>query len=235
MKIHRFIGDFKPEGDYLELKDEELVNQVKNVLKLKPGEQIILSDGRGEEMPAVIKSFHQKFIGLAILPKKQNVNDPKTSVILYCAVLKSENFEWVAEKATEVGARRIVPVISDRTVKLNLKLDRMRKIVKEAAEQSGRGTLPEIGEIVDFEDAVFEARDNEINLFFDPSGEALEKPQWFGMYGGQKAGVFIGPEGGWTDKELDTARENNFQIVSLGKLVLRAETAAIIAVYLAAH
>lgn len=235
MKTHRFIGDFKPDGDYLELKDEELLNQIKNVLKLKPGEKIVLADGHGEEMLAVIKSFHLKFIALTILQKNQNINDPKTSVILYCAVLKSEKFEWLAEKATEVGVRRIVPVISDRTVKLNLKLDRIRKIVKEASEQSGRAVLPEIGEIVSLKDAVLEARDNEANLFFDPSGKALERPRWFGMYGGQKAGVFIGPEGGWTEKELGTAQENNFQIVSLGKLVLRAETAAIIAVYLAAH
>jgi 16S rRNA (uracil1498-N3)-methyltransferase len=235
MKQHRFIGYFTPEEDYLELKDEELLNQIRNVLKLRPGEEIILSDGAGEELVAVIKSFHPKFASLSVIEKRSNLNDPAAAIVLYCALLKNENFEWVAEKVTEAGARRIVPIISDRTVKLNLKISRLRKIVKEAAEQSGRGFLPEVSEIIDFEDAVEQAKENELNLFFDPSGQSLEKPQWFGMYGDKKIGVFIGPEGGWTDKELIMAKDSDFQVASLGKLILRAETAALIAVYLAAH
>jgi len=235
MKQHRFIGDFAPEGNYLEIRDEELINQMRSVLKLKPGEEVILADGRGSELTATIKSFHPKFIALTVGEKRQNSNDPAAAVILYCSLLKKENFEWVAEKATETGARGIVPVISDRTVKLNLNIGRLRKIVKEAAEQSGRGFLPEVSEIIGFDEAVEQSKDNELNIFFDPKGKAFEKPQWFSMYGEKRIGVFIGPEGGWTDREIAAAAANDFQIVSLGKLVLRAETAAIVAVYLAAH
>lgn len=235
MKQHRFIGDFAPEGDYLELRDTELINQIKNVLKLKPGEEVIFGDGRGSEFTGTLKSFHPRFISFGISEKRQNTNDPSVGVILYCALLKKENFEWVAEKTTEVGVREIVPVVSDRTIKLNLNMSRLRKIVKEASEQSGRGFLPEVSEIIGFDEAVEQARENELNIFFDPKGQAFEKPQWFSMYGDKRIGVFIGPEGGWTDKELALAETNNFQTASLGKLVLRAETAAIVAVYLAGH
>ncbi|MCL4406205.1 MAG: 16S rRNA (uracil(1498)-N(3))-methyltransferase [Patescibacteria group bacterium] len=235
MKQHRFIGNFAPEGGYLELRDEELVNQIKNVLKLKPGEEVVFGDGEGSEFTGTLKSFHPRFISFAAGERRQNTNDPAVKVVLYCALLKKENFEWVAEKATEVGARAIFPIISDRTVKLNLNIGRLRKIVKEAAEQSGRGFLPEVSEIIGFDEAMEQARDNELNIFFDPKGQTFEKPQWFSMYGDKRVGVFIGPEGGWTDREFAAAAENDYQIASLGNLVLRAETAAVISVYLAGH
>jgi 16S rRNA (uracil1498-N3)-methyltransferase len=235
MRQHRFIGSFNPEGNYFELKDEELLNRIRNVLKLKLGEEVILSDGKGEEFAAVIKSFHPRFVSFNIVERRTNMNDPATSVFLYCALLKNEDFERVVEKATEAGARGIIPIISDRTVRLNLKINRLKQIVKEASERSGRSFLPEVSEIMDFEEAMEQAKDNELNLFFDPVGQAFEKPQWFSMYGDKKIGVFIGPEDGWTDKELILAKDNDFQVISLGKLILRPETEAIIAVYLAAH
>jgi 16S rRNA (uracil1498-N3)-methyltransferase len=148
-------------------------------------------------------------------------------VILYCSIIKRENFELMAQKATEVGVKEIVPLLSSRTIKLNIKSERVEKIIKEASEQSGRGKVPELHPPMTFKDALEHAKSNDLNLFFDPSGKIFSP-----LTQEKKIGVFIGPEGGWDEDEIGLARAQNFQIVSLGKLVLRAETAAIVASFL---
>ena len=88
---------------------------------------------------------------------------------------KKENFELVVQKAVEIGVKEIIPIITKRTVKLNLKYDRLEKIIKEAAEQSGRGILPILRKAMDFKKAIEEAEQNNINLFFDISGKKFQK------------------------------------------------------------
>jgi len=133
-----------------------------------------------------------------------------------------------------------VPIISKRTVKLNLRQDRLKKIIKEAAEQSNRGVVPILHEPLDFKKALEHALNNDLNLLFDPAGLNL-CPFGTSPAGREirklkaeslKLGIWIGPEGGWDEEELQLAKEKGFKIVSLGKLFFRAETAAIIASYL---
>ena len=146
--------------------------------------------------------------------------------------MKKENFEIAVQKAVEVGVKEIVPIITARTVKFGLNKERLEKIIKEAAEQSGRGILPNLNEAIDFDKAIIEAKNkNEVNLFFQigypPLGHSMSKFK--------KIGVFVGPEGGWTEEETKIAQSNGFTLVGLGKTILRAETAAIIASYLTAN
>lgn len=228
MKRHRFIGNFDFSQSKLVIADAEIVNQIKNVLRFKVGDKLILSGGKMHEAEVLIKRIDKKGIEVEILTKSENRNDPQREVMLYCSILKKENFELVAQKAVEVGVKKIIPVICEHTVKLGFKKNRLEKIAKEAAEQSGRGGVSEIGEIMDFEHAVAEAAGIGDAILFEIgapmfSGSDLSK---------NSVSIFIGPEGGWSVKELEFAQRKGIKFYSLGKLTLRAETAAIVAAYL---
>jgi 16S rRNA (uracil1498-N3)-methyltransferase len=227
MKVHRFIGDFDLTQRQLLIKDPELAKQMRSVLKLGTGEQIILSTGKGQEALCELGGYGQDSISITVLEPLVNDAEPATHIILYCAILKRENFELVAQKATEVGVKEVVPVITKRTVKLNLKLDRLEKIIKEAAEQSGRAIVPILHQPKTLDEAFEHAGSHTANYFFDFSGKQLEKGTLQGP-----VGVFIGPEGGWDESEVQQASERGHIIMNLGKLTFRAETAAIIVSYL---
>jgi 16S rRNA (uracil1498-N3)-methyltransferase len=137
----------------------------------------------------------------------------------------------VVQKATECGVKKIVPLISARTVKTGLKKERLEKIIKEASEQSGRGMLPALMETMSFSEALEQAKDNEQNFFFDASGSSFADQ----VLNNNSVGIFVGPEGGWTSDEINLAKEKGCLLASLGQLILRGETAAIIASYFAVY
>lgn len=225
---HRFIGKFPLEVKQFWIADQGLTHQVREVLRLLPGEEIILSDGKNLEARAEIVSFDKEAVEVRILEVLTGSAEPGTKVILYLAILKKENFELVAQKAVEVGVSKIVPIITGRTVKFGIRRDRLEKIIKEAAEQSGRTLLPELGEETDFKDAVAEAGENKLNVFFNIGEKQLNLPKGIR---GKTIGIFIGPEGGWDELEMKSAKSAKFVPAGLGKLTLRAETAAIVGVY----
>ena len=131
MKIHRFIGNFEINIGDLKINGKELLNQFRSVLKLKVGEKIILCDGKINEGVAEIKAYGKDYIEVEIQEVSVNKNEPVREVILYCSILKRENFELVVQKATEVGIKEIIPIITERTVKLDIRKDRLEKIIKE--------------------------------------------------------------------------------------------------------
>ncbi len=242
MKIHRFIGDFNLADARIKIIDSESIHQIKNVLRLKVGDRIILGDGKAKEVLAQILNFQKNLIEAEPIECRLNTNEPKKETILYCSILKKENFETVVQKATEAGVREIVPLVVARTVKLNINEERLLKIIKEAAEQSGRGVLPILNKTLAFEEALEHSKQNCLNLFFDKSGQSLTESHHYELLPLDKKfdlcrhiGIFIGPEGGWHEDELKIAREKNFMIVSLGKTTLRAETAAIVGSYIVAN
>lgn len=229
MKIHRFIDpSFNLDNKQLTITDREIINQWKNVLRLAVGDNLILGDGNGYEAPGEIAKLAGDIAEVDLGDKILNHNEPERQVTLYCAILKKENFELVAQKAVEVGVTKIVPITTERTVKQNLRQDRLEKIAKEAAEQSGRGIIPEIAPITDFKTAVAEAVDLGPTFIFD-----LNTTEKFNGTSLPITNLFIGPEGGFTEKEIALAKEAGATIASLGPLTLRGETAAIVASYLA--
>lgn len=232
MRLNRFIGKFDLARNELSIGDGDFINQLKNVLRLGAGDKIILCDGESNEAVAEIVNLNKELAELKILESYKNENEPENYVVLYCPILKKENFEWAVQKAVEIGVKEITPIITTRTVKLGFNYERLNKIIKEASEQSGRGILPKLNEAIDFEKAVAEAKNkNEINLFFNigesPLGNQASKFN--------KIGIFVGPEGGWTEEEIKTARSADFAFAGLGKTTLRAETATITASYLAVN
>jgi len=144
MKIHRFIGDYDLKSGPFELTEPAVVRQIAKVLRLKPGEELILCDGRDLEARGKIVSVGPQSVQLTLWTPRPTDIRPQTQVALYCSILKKENFDLVVQKATELGVMDVVPVITRRTVKQNLNLPRLRAIAHEAAELSGRGTVPEV-------------------------------------------------------------------------------------------
>lgn len=225
MRLNRFFIQSDLSTEFVSVSDESLVSQIRSVLRMEVGDFVILADGNFKEVKAKIIKLEKKSIDFEIKERWLNQNEPKVQVTLFCAILKKENFELVVQKATELGVRKIVPVLTRRTIKLGLNLERLRKIIKEASEQSGRGIIPDLTDPVEFESAL--GLSSNINLFLDTSGgEVLSNLD----IKEDKIGVWVGPEGGWDLEEVSLALEHGHIITSLGRLILRAETAAIVVV-----
>jgi len=204
--------------------DPELVSQWRNVLRLKTGDHLILSDGQGREAEAVITDMTKSEVFITLDKVVSPHREPTKMATLYAAILKRENFETVVQKATELGIFRIVPLLTERTVKTGFNRERLEKIIREAAEQSGRTRIPELAEPLPFPEALAEA-DPATSLVLDLDGVEVG-PELSATQ------AFIGPEGGFSDAEIALAREEGFPIGLLGKLTMRGETAAIVASYL---
>jgi 16S rRNA (uracil1498-N3)-methyltransferase len=232
MHLQRFLGEFDFTKKTQRITEPDMLHQLRNVLRFRAGDSLILVDGKGQEAAAKITKLSASGAEFAIGRVHRVDAEPAVFATLYAAVLKRENFEWAAQKAAEVGVKNIVPLITERTVKLNANLPRLEKILKEAAEQSGREAAPAISAPRPFDEAVRNAAGNDENLFFDRSGEDFDRQRLLKV---RRIGVWIGPEGGWSARELASARASGFCVSSLGKLTLRAETAAVVASYLACH
>lgn len=226
-KIHRFITEYRLIGQQIEVTNPEIVHHIKDVLKLRAGEHCVVTNEDNIECSCQILETDKKKIILEIISKEINHLEPKKKVHLYLGILKKENFEVVVQKAGEMGVAEITPLITEHTVKTNLNYDRLEKIAREASELSGRSQVTKINEIVDFETAIVQDI-NKDKIFFDVTGTPFEKQKL-----GNDISIYIGPEGGFTDKEIVKAKENNCHITTLGPLTLRGETAAIIASYIA--
>lgn len=227
MRLHRFIGNFNFNGKELVVTDDELINQWRNVLRLKTGDTLILCNGKGQEAEAIIEEMNKGEIILSLKDINTPDREPEKSASLFCAVLKRENFELVVQKATEIGITRIVPLLTERTVKTGFNRDRLEKIIREACEQSGRTILPELKDPVDFATAITKVNPLE-TVLFDLSGEVAIPCTL-----NPNPCIFVGPEGGFSEKEVILAKDKGCTIASLGSLTLRGETAAIVASYLA--
>ena len=235
MRINRFFieGVDLNIGGKIRINDPEILNQVRNVLRFKMGDEFMVCDGRLNEARVRLARFDKNSFEVEVLDISKNQNEPARRVILYCSILKKENFGLVAQKATEIGISEIVPIITERTVKLSLNMERLQKIVREAAEQSGRGIVPTLHEPVDFPIAVrhrmSDSYGSSVNIFLDQSGVLFSSLR--ATNHGLLTTIWVGPEGGWIQDELELATKKGFFVVSFGHLTFRAETAAICGVF----
>jgi len=223
MRLHRFYIEQKiGEAGEITLTDSELIHQMVNVFRFGTGDKVILFDGSGFEYECEIVNLSKKNISVKILSHSAKASRDK-NISLFLSLIKKSNFELAAEKCTEVGVAEIHPIISERSEKKDLNIERLNKIVKEASEQSGRVTLPKVFEIKSLEEAVTQAvAEGRECVVFDPSGEKHN------LVSQKNIAIFIGPEGGWSEKELNLFRQNNFKVISMGENILRAETAAVV-------
>jgi 16S rRNA (uracil1498-N3)-methyltransferase len=221
MRLHRFYTTEHLSGqDSMTLRDESALHQLRDVFRLTKGDRVIFFDGDGYDYIYEAEVIAKKEASFGYVEKKANFI-PTKNVTLYMSLIKKDNFELVLEKATELGVTHFVPVITERTLGKNLNIERAEKIMKEASEQCGRGDVPTIGETTDLE---YVLSKNPDVIIFDMEGEDLSnyKPST------NDYKLLIGPEGGWSDRELQMFKDKNTKVLKLGDTVLRAETAAIV-------
>lgn len=234
--MHRFFllnAEIRP-GQPVDLSP--LSHQLLRVLRLKPGDEIRLLDGDNAEFATeIIQLDHRNALG-KILSRTSIDSEPVVHLTLYQSSLKADKFEWILQKGTELGVSTFVPVISQRSVvrpadALFKKYDRWRSIIREAAEQSGRGCLPILIEPVPYAEAVVNANGRRLLAWEEASGMAgvdgLGQVVSQSDKGERTFSLMIGPEGGCTVDEADMARAAGWQVVTLGPRTLRAETAAL--------
>lgn len=230
MRLHRFIGNYDIAKKTLRIDDAECMNQIVNVLRLRVKDELILVERGVGEARCRIAVINDEFVEVETLERMPARKESIRAITLYCSILKRENFEFVVQKATESGVTRIVPILAARTVKLSMNEDRLKKIASEAAEQSGRITVPEIAPMITLAASLKDVKaHNDTVVLFDGTGTQMHVSN-FKL--GARVAMYIGPEGGWEESEVSAAAEAGVEVLNLGPLTLRAETAAIIGTYL---
>ena len=225
MRLHRFyINKPIPEGVF-DISDSDLVHQWRSVFRYNVASQVILFDGSGFDYFAIITSLRNSGATLEIIKKTKNKTKPKINLWLCIGIIKKDNFELAVQKVTELGVSQIIPVLCERSEKKNLNMERLKKILIESSEQSGRGDIPVIHDIIELPDllnnGILPKNKIALQLKGEYIGDFLEQNNL------KDLAVFIGPEGGWSDRETQIFLEHNIPNISLGTQVLRAETAAI--------
>ena len=258
MMHHFFIPPDWFEGDKVTLRGP-LVHQLRDVLRLMPGDGIVVLDDSGWEYEVQLNTIEQEQALGQIQNKLLARTEPRAKITLYQSLLKGDKFEWVLQKGTELGIVEFVPIVCDRCVVGSVddvskaKLERWQRIVLEAAEQSRRARLPRLQTPLLFSQACERARRADLALLswegertrslrsmltqYDAlpikvHGKTSSMPAIAGRETGRKPfsiSVFVGPEGGFTTREVDQARRYGLAPVSLGPRILRAETAALAA------
>lgn len=228
MRLHRFYVS-EPVGTNTEFSVHsiDLAHQVKNVFRLKKGDSVIVFDGSGSDYECSLVENDGKSVTLRVVSAARSRYMPARKVFLYAALVKKDNFEFIVEKATELGVTDIVPVLAERSEKKGLNEGRLRKILVEASEQSGRGDVPEVHPIADLQGALSRVAEGAQVIAFHTEGEAFTGEDLDGVE--VPAAVFIGPEGGWSPDEIDLFHKNDVAVRCLGSQVLRAETAVVAA------
>lgn len=203
---------------------------IKTVLRAREGEEITLCDGEGMDYQCRIASLERGVL-LDILSKEVCETEPKTKITLYQGLPKADKMELIIQKCVELGVDRIVAVSTERAIvkldkKETKKLERWQKIAEAAAKQSGRGKIPEIcQQVLKFKEAVAEAKALDGAIIPYEKEEETGIRQFVQGFQGESVGVFIGPEGGFAEEEIALARENGITPITLGKRILRTETA----------
>ncbi|MEK7263370.1 MAG: RsmE family RNA methyltransferase [Bacteroidota bacterium] len=206
----------------LTLINEEFHHCV-NVLRKKFGEKIFVVDGIGNCFEAQIIEIQNKIAVGEIITKYENFNEPSVSLTLAVCLLKnSAKFDFMVEKATELGVKKIIPVISEHTIVHHIKKERLEKLALSAMKQCGRGCLPVIADMHSYDELICQKEIAENKLI----AYEFEKEKT-AMYPTPSAIVLVGPEGGFSIAEVEKGIEEGWNLISLGKRRLRTETAAI--------
>ena len=213
------------------------VNHIRNVLRMKPGEDVRVNDGRGKTYLCCISSYEEQTAVLDILKELDSDTELPSRIILFQGLPKGDKMEWIVQKAVELGAYSIVPFAAKRSVvkldekKAAKKRARWQLIAKGAAEQSGRGIIPEVSTVRTFAEALGMAGELDVVLIPYELEEGMKETVRIleEIAPGQSVGIFIGPEGGFEEEEIERAKAAGAHAVTLGKRILRTETAGLTA------
>lgn len=212
------------------------VNHIKNVLRLSAGEKIAVCDGQGKDYYCIISEVSKEEVEAEIIEEKNSESELDTKLYLFQGLPKKDKMELIIQKAVELGIYEIIPVkmkncvvkIEDKK-KENKKLERWQSIAEAASKQSKRGIIPKIKEIMSFEEALEYAEKLEYGIVpYEKSIDIqLSRKIIKAALDKNSIGIFIGPEGGFDDKEIDKVMKAGLKPITLGKRILRTETAGL--------
>ena len=233
--MHRFFVPAENVGNGEIRVTGDDINHIKNVLRMTAGEKVVVSCGQGTDYYCIIEDIQETGVTLRIQEEKPAVTELPVRIVLFQALPKVDKMELVIQKAVELGASEVVPVRSRRcVVKLDAhreakKLARWRAIAESAAKQSGRGILPQIHDSMDFGKALEYAQELDSVLIPYELCDAIDESQHIVQRAVRQnsIGIFIGPEGGFERSEVEAAVRSGALPVSLGKRILRTETAGL--------
>ncbi|MDO4299830.1 MAG: 16S rRNA (uracil(1498)-N(3))-methyltransferase [Clostridia bacterium] len=229
----KFFVNSENINDHIITLDGENAKHIGNVLRAKKGDTITVCDGEGRDYECEITEITKKTVTAKITDIFTNDNEPDIKITLYQGLPKADKMELVIQKCIEIGVDRIVPVKTEHTVvklegKEEKKLQRWNKIAESAAKQCGRGKIPVVDSVMSFKEAISEAASLDGAIIpYEKERENSLKTFAKG-FKGKSIGIFIGPEGGFSNKEIDFALSKGVQSVTLGKRILRTETAGLV-------
>ncbi len=224
-----FMDTDQMQGDALILTGENA--QHARVLRLKTGEQVLVCDGAGNECVCVVGEMDNKIVNLTVLERRSAISEAAVRVSIYMGFPKSDKLEHVIQKATELGACEIVAYPAARSISrpdeksLKKKLERWQKIAASAAEQSGRGVIPQVLVLDSYSAALERAASADKALMFYENERATTLRMALESGNFRTVSLLTGPEGGLEEKEVKQAMDAGWKVCTLGKRILRCETA----------
>ena len=211
------------------------VNHMKNVLRMRQGEEVTISDGNNCQYLCRIREYESDEAILEIIEETGADTELPSRIYLFQGLPKQDKMELIVQKCVELGVYSIVPVATKRCVvklddkKAKKKIERWQQIAESAAKQAGRGVIPEVADVMNFKEALNYAKGLDVVLIPYELAEGMEETKQIiaGIRPGQSVGIFIGPEGGFEKEEVETALEAGAKSITLGKRILRTETAGL--------
>ena len=233
--MHRFFAEPGSIGEKEIVITGADVNHIRNVLRMRADEEVLIADGRGAEYRCKLTDLGENEVRAQILWKLDGNAELASAITLFQGLPKSDKMDLIVQKCVELGVDRIVPVSTKRAVvKLDAKkeqtrLKRWNTISESAAKQSGRGVIPEVSGVMSFGKALEEAKKLDVLLIpYERAEHMAETRRVMGeIRPGQSVGIFIGPEGGFEESEVEEAVTAGAKAITLGKRILRTETAGL--------
>ncbi len=220
----------------------DVSHQIATVLHLRTGQRVLVLDNAGTEHEVELEIVAPRTTEGRILSSHPAGSEPGLRIQLYLGLTQREKFEWILQKCTELGVAGFTPVISSRSLvqspdETGSKRDRWQRILQEAAEQSGRGRIPTLAAALRWEDALarFQSSGDQGLIAWEGEKTASVAQALAAHKSSPRLAVFIGPEGGYSEAEVSQAQAAGLTPVTLGKRILRMETAAVVAVTLILH
>lgn len=228
-----YVNKNQIENDKITILGDD-VNHIKNVLRMKQGDVFMVCDCEGMNYTCEVEEVMAKEVIVGIKEKQPSETELPTRFYLFQGLPKSDKMELIIQKAVELGVYQIIPVAMKRSIvkiedkkKEAKKLDRWQAIATSAAKQSKRGIIPEVHSVMTYKEALQYAKELDMNLFPYENAEEINRSRELVKCAATKksVGIFVGPEGGFDDAEIAMVKEIGGEVISLGKRILRTETA----------
>jgi len=231
---HFFVTPQQISGDKIRIEGGD-VNHMKNVLRMKLHEKAEISDGESRTYLCEVEAYEEDVAVLHILEEMEADTEPASKLYLFQGLPKSDKMELIVQKAVELGVYQVIPVAMKRSVvrlddkKAEKKVDRWNSIAESAAKQAGRSRIPEVTMPLSYNEALKMAEELDVTLlpYELAGGMEVTREVIRQIKSGQSVGIFIGPEGGFEPEEVDAAVSMGAKVITLGRRILRTETAGL--------